>query len=155
MEGFVWRQYRQQGLNRIVAPSCQNLKLQRSIFDLCQRPGELQVVRHLLFDRLAKMFSCNAWLCPGSHEVNHKRSGQRSPYERLFNSIISSQPSEVDMAVSILETKALVDNAFCARCLERFNACLRGAREEIWASLPRMFGLNPWSSPRYGGFVRI
>ena len=107
---------------------------------------ELQVVRHLLFDRPAKMFSCSAWLCPGSHEVNHKRSGQTSPYERLFNSI-SSQSSEVDMAVSILETKTLVDTAFCARCLERFNACLRGAREEIWVSLPRMFGLNPWSGP--------
>ena len=104
---------------------------------------ELQVVRHLLFDRPAKKFSCSAWLCPGGHETNHKRSGQTCPYERLFNSI-SSQSSEVDMAVSILETKVLTDNAFCVRCLERFNACLRGAREEIWASLPRMFGLNPW-----------
>jgi len=107
---------------------------------------ELQVVRQLLFDRPAKKFSCSGWLCPGSHETNHKRSGQTSPYERLFNSI-SSQSSEVDMAVSILETKVLADNAFCARCLERFNACLRCAREEIWASLPRMFGLNPWSNP--------
>ena len=106
---------------------------------------ELQVVRQLLFDRPAKMFSCSGWLCPGTHETNHKRSGQTSPYERLFNSI-SSQSSEVDMAVSILETKVLADNAFCAKCLERFNACLRGAREEIWTSLPRMFGLNQWSN---------
>ena len=106
---------------------------------------ELQVVRQLLFDRSAKKYSCSAWLCPGTHETNHKRSGQTSPYERLFNSI-SSQSSEVDMAVSILETKILTDKAFCARCLERFNACLRGIREEIWDSLPRMFGLNPWSS---------
>jgi hypothetical protein len=106
---------------------------------------ELQVVRHLLFDRPTKIFSCSGWLCPGLHETNHKRSGQTSPYERLFNSI-SSQSSEVDMAVSILETKVLADNVFCAKCLERFNLCLRGAREEIWASLPRMFGLNPWSS---------
>ncbi|KAF9652540.1 hypothetical protein BDM02DRAFT_3109080, partial [Thelephora ganbajun] len=105
---------------------------------------ELQVVRQLLFDRPAKKFSCSGWLCPGSHETNHRRTGQTSPYERLFNSI-SSQSSEVDMAVSILETKVLVDNAFCARCLERFNTCLRGAREELWTSLPRVFGLNPWS----------
>jgi len=106
---------------------------------------ELQVVRQLLFDRPTKMFSCSSWLCPGSHETNHKRSGQTSPYERLFNSI-SSQASEVDMAVSILETKVLTDDAFCAKCLERFNSCLRCAREEIWGSLPRMFGLTPWSS---------
>jgi hypothetical protein len=104
---------------------------------------ELQVVRQLLFDRPTKMFSCSSWLCPGSHETNHKRSGQTSPYERLFNSI-SSQASEVDMAVSILETRIITDNAFCARCLERFNVCLRGTREEIWGGLPRMFGLNPW-----------
>jgi len=106
---------------------------------------ELQVVRQLLFDRPAKKFSCSGWLCPGSYETNHRRTGQTSPYERLFNTI-SSQSSEVDMAVSILETRTLADNAFCAKCLERFNACLRGAREEIWASLPRMFGLSPWSS---------
>lgn len=105
---------------------------------------ELQVVRQFLFGRSAKKFSCSGWLCPGSRETNHKRSGQTSPYERLFNSI-SSQSSEVDMAVSILETKMLADDAFCARCLERFNAYLKGTREEIWASLPRMFGLNPWS----------
>lgn len=106
---------------------------------------ELQIVRQLLFDRPAKMFSCSSWLCPGSHETNHKRSGQTSPYERLFNSI-SSQASEVDMAVSVLETKVLADSAFCAKCLERFNACLRSAREEIWTSLPRMFGLHQWSN---------
>ena len=105
---------------------------------------ELQVVRQLLFDRPAKKLSCSGWFCPGSHETNHKRSGQTSPYERLFNSI-SSQSSEVEMAVSILETKVLADDAFCAKCLERYNACLRGTREEIWASLPRMFGLSPWS----------
>lgn len=106
---------------------------------------ELQVVRQLLFGRPAKKFSCSAWLCPGLHETNHKRSNQTSPYERLFNSV-SSQSSEVDMAVSILETKRLTDEAFCTRCLERFNVCLKGAREEIWASLPRMFGLHPWPS---------
>lgn len=106
---------------------------------------ELQVVRQLLFDRPTKMFSCSTWLCPGSHETNHKRSGQTSPYERLFNSI-SSQASEVDMAASILETKVITDSAFCARCLERFNTCLRGTREEIWGGLPRVFGLSPWSS---------
>jgi len=106
---------------------------------------ELQIVRQLLFDRPAKKVSCSTWFCPGSHETNHRRSGQTSPYERLFNTI-SSQSSEVDMAVSILETKVLADDAFCARCLERFNACLRDTRKEIWASLPRMFGLNPWSN---------
>lgn len=106
---------------------------------------ELQVVRQLLFDRSAKKFSCSAWLCPGTHETNHRRSGQTSPYERLFNSI-SSQTSEVDMAVSILETKVLTDDAFCTKCLERFNTYLRGAREEIWAGLPRMFGLSSWSN---------
>lgn len=107
---------------------------------------ELQVVRQFLFDRPAKKFSCSAWLCPGSHETNHRRSGQTSPYERLFNSV-SSQSSEVDMAVSVLETNTLADDAFCARCLERFNACLEATREEIWISLPRIFGLNPWSNP--------
>lgn len=104
---------------------------------------ELQIVRQFLFDRPAK--KCSSWFCPGSHETNHKRSGLTSPYERLFNTI-SSQSSEVDMAVSILETKVLADDAFCARCLERFSACLTGTREEIWASLPRMFGLSPWSN---------
>ena len=106
---------------------------------------ELQVVRQFLFGRPAKKFSCSGWFCPGLHETNHKRSGLTSPYERLFNSI-SSQSSEVDMAVSILENKGLADDAFCAKCLERFNAYLKGAREEIWASLPRMFGLSPWSN---------
>jgi len=106
---------------------------------------ELQVVRQFLFGRPAKKFSCSGWLCPGSHETNHKRSGQTSPYERLFNSI-SSQSSEVDMAVSILETKTFADDAFCVRCLERFNGYLKGTREEIWDCLPRMFGLNPWSN---------
>jgi hypothetical protein len=106
---------------------------------------ELQIVRQFLFDRPAKKISCTGWFCPGSHETNHKRLGLTSPYERLFNSI-SSQSSEVDMAVSILETRVLADEAFCTRCLERFNACLKGTREEIWASLPRMFGLSPWPS---------
>jgi len=106
---------------------------------------ELQIVRRFLFERPAKKISCSGWFCPGSHETNHKRKGQTSPYERLFNSI-SSQSSEVDMAVSILETKVLADDAFCARCLERFNACLKETREEIWASLPRIFGLSPWSN---------
>ena len=105
---------------------------------------ELQVIRQLLFDRPVKV-SCSTWFCPGKQETNHKRSGQTSPYERLFNSI-SSQSSEVDMATSTLETKALTDDAFCARCLERFNTRLRGAKEDAWANLPRMFGLNPWSS---------
>lgn len=105
---------------------------------------ELQVVRQLLFfDRPTKIFSCSGWFCPGTFETNHKRLGQTSPYERLFNSI-SSQSSEVDMSVSILETKALTDDAFCAKCLERFNVCLKGAKGEVWAGLPRIFGLNPW-----------
>ena len=103
---------------------------------------ELQLVRQLLFERPVKA-SCSARSCPGSNETNHKRSGQTSPYERLFNSI-SSQSSELDMAVSVLETKVLTDNAFCARCLERFNTCLKGTKAEIWASLPRLFGLSPW-----------